>query len=125
MLKPQRPVHLNLFTIKFPITAIVSILHRLSGCFLFAVIPVFLGLWQLSLKSAIEFEKVKVWLQHPVSQSLRFLVLFALFYHMAAGIRHLIMDTGRGESLWAARLSAYAVLGIALLLTTGVYLCSR
>ena len=34
-----RPKNLNLFTIRFPIPAIVSILHRISGIILFFLIP--------------------------------------------------------------------------------------
>jgi hypothetical protein len=54
-----RPVYLNLFAIRQPIPAIVSILHRVSGALLFLVgIP--LGLWalQTSLLSPEGFGRV-------------------------------------------------------------------
>jgi succinate dehydrogenase / fumarate reductase, cytochrome b subunit len=124
MQNQQRPVHLNLFTIRFPITAIVSILHRLSGCFLFLLIPIFWGLWALSLKDVENFSRVKMWLDKPMIKFCLLPIAFALFHHFLAGVRHLIMDLGQAESLRAARVTAYAVLLIALLLTisTGIYL---
>jgi succinate dehydrogenase / fumarate reductase cytochrome b subunit len=52
------------------------------------------------------------------------IALSALLYHLIAGIRHLLMDIGIGESLKGGRLTAYLVfitttLGIILL---GVWL---
>ncbi|MBV8802224.1 MAG: succinate dehydrogenase, cytochrome b556 subunit, partial [Gammaproteobacteria bacterium] len=41
----QRPKNLNLFTIRFPVPAIASILHRISGFILFLLIPFML--WAL------------------------------------------------------------------------------
>ncbi|HLF66576.1 MAG TPA: succinate dehydrogenase, cytochrome b556 subunit, partial [Gammaproteobacteria bacterium] len=40
MLNTNRPINLNLFTIRFPLPAIVSILHRVSGVFLFLLLPI-------------------------------------------------------------------------------------
>lgn len=50
--------------------------------------------------------------------------LFALFYHLFAGIRHLLMDAGIGEELKSARFSAGLVIVLAILLTgwMGIYL---
>lgn len=42
--------------------------------------------------------------------------LVALFYHLIAGIRHLFMDIGIGESLRSARISG----GISLIITVFV-----
>ena len=52
----QRPKHLNLFKIRQPIPAIVSILHRISGAVLFLFfIPFGLSALQGSLHSAESF----------------------------------------------------------------------
>ena len=50
--------------------------------------------------------------------------LAALFYHLLAGIRHLVMDAGIGEGLIQARLSAALTMLLAGLLTAwmGIYL---
>lgn len=120
----QRPVNLNLFTIKFPIPAIVSILHRISGFILFLCIPFLLWLLQISLSSINHFDELQAFLGQPLVTILVWGVLAALFFHLVAGIRHLLMDLGFGESLKAGRFSAWAVviLSIALTLIAGVWL---
>jgi len=110
----QRPVNLNLFTIKFPVTAIVSILHRLSGVFLFLAIPGVLWLLQVSLSSQAQFEGLHRYVARPWCKLLFLLVFAALIYHVIAGVRHLLMDAGLGESLRAGRWGAYLVLALTL-----------
>jgi len=114
--KPTRPIYLNLFAFSFPITAIVSILHRISGIVLFCLIPV--GIWglQLSLKSAKDFSSIKSYFSHDCYKWLIYAGLAALFYHIIAGIRHLIMDFGFGETKEVARISACLVLIAAAML---------
>lgn len=120
----KRPVNLNLLTIRFPITAIASILHRISGFILFLFIPIFLGLLAVSLKSPDSFFIVLSVLMHPLTKLIILALLFALFYHLLAGIRHLIMDAGMGENLPQARFSAGLVMCLAIVLTAlmGIYL---
>ena len=54
-MKDKRPINLNLMTIKFPITAITSILHRASGVFVFLAVPLLLWCLQYSLASPMHF----------------------------------------------------------------------
>ena len=49
--KKQRPVNLDLQTIRFPITAIASILHRVSGVITFVAVGILLWLLGTSLSS--------------------------------------------------------------------------
>lgn len=113
----KRPVNLNLLTIRFPITAIASILHRISGFILFLLIPFFLGLLRISLKNPEGFALVHDYLSHPFSKLILLGALLALFYHLLAGIRHLVMDAGIAENLIHARLSAGFVMCLAMVLT--------
>lgn len=105
----KRPINLNLFVIHFPITAIISILHRLSGVFLFLMIPILLFCLQSSLEATASREWDSI-LNGHLGKGLIWLTLSALFYHLIAGLRHLIMDIGWGESLWVARISAKTIL---------------
>ena len=104
-------------TIHFQITAKVSILHRLSGVLLFLVIPVLLWLFQASLRSAYDFHQVSALLTTPLAKCILLIVLASLFYHLFAGIRHLVMDAGFGDSLQHGRLGAKIVLGISAVMT--------
>jgi|TARA_R100000900_G_scaffold27005_7_gene21384 succinate dehydrogenase / fumarate reductase cytochrome b subunit len=114
--KNQRPVNLDISTIKLPITAIVSILHRVSGVFLFAGVAVLLWLLDGSLASEEQFVALQETLTQPVWQIVVWAVVAALAYHMVMGVRHLIMDCGIGESLKGGRLGAKLALALAVVL---------
>lgn len=120
----KRPINLDLRTIKFPITAIGSILHRISGFILFFAIPVFLWVLQASLKSEQSYLALSDCLSQPVVAFFIWAFVAALIYHLLAGIRHLFMDIGWGESLKAGRasISVVFVLSIILIVLAGVWL---
>lgn len=108
----KRPVYLNLFQFKFPATAIASILHRLSGVVLFLTLPLFIWSLGLSLESEEKFISLKDCLMLPLFKWVWAAVLVALFYHLIAGIRHIIMDMGYGDGKCTGRLGAYLVMGL-------------
>lgn len=120
----KRPVNLALWTIRFPITAIISILHRLSGLFLFLLIPVCLYTWQLSLLSVDSFNTMHGNFGLWYFKLLSWLALAALIYHLIAGVRHLLMDMHIGDSKQAGKASSYLVLILTLVLAAllGAYI---
>ena len=109
-MKDPRPVSLNLLTIRFPRTAIVSILHRISGVLIFLSLPILLCALQCSIQSAESFEHVKTLLSLPLGKLFAWFILSVFLCHILAGLRHLSMDMGIGETLKAARFSAALVL---------------
>lgn len=111
-----RPVNLNLMTIKFPITAIVSILHRASGVLIFLYLPVFMYLLQRSLSSPASFYNLRANLDGPWVSLFIWIGIVAVLYHLVAGVRHLIMDLGHGESMASARKSAMWVFIVTIIL---------
>lgn len=116
----KRPINLDLTTLKFPVPSIVSILHRISGLVLFLFIPVLLMLLGRSLKSAEQFDQVAQWFSSFPAKLVLLGFLAALVYHLFAGLRHLIMDFGVGETLQSSRRSSYAVLVLAIIVTIGL-----
>lgn len=112
----KRPVNLDIATIKLPVTAYVSILHRVSGVFLFAGVAVLLWMLDASLGSQEGFNNIRDLAASPVFQGILWVVLAALAYHTVAGIRHLIMDFGVGESLKGGQFGAKLALIIAIVL---------
>ncbi len=123
-MEPERPVNLNLFKFKFPVMAIVSILHRLSGVIIFLAIPAMLYILHQSLISQTSFMSLQNALQHIASKILIWVMLSAVLFHLFAGIRHLIMDLGYAESRMGGRISAWTVLSVAFIsiLLAGVWL---
>lgn len=120
----NRPVNLELSTIKFPVTAIVSILHRISGVILLGGVLVLMWMLDASLASEESFESLVNLLAHPIAQFIIWGVLAALAYHLLAGIRHLVMDMNVGEGLEAGRWTARLVLAgsVLLIIAAGVWI---
>jgi succinate dehydrogenase / fumarate reductase cytochrome b subunit len=121
--KRARPINLNLMTIRFPLPAIVSILHRMSGVILFLFIPVVL--WVLDYSLTPEgFDALHDWQSNFFAKLVIWGVIAALLYHMIAGFRHLLSDVGLGSSLKGARRSAMLVfvISIILVILAGIWL---
>lgn len=104
----KRPVNLDLTTIKFPVTAIASITHRITGVAIFVALPVLLWMMDRSLASPESFADLKQLMTSPLAKLVLWAILAFISYHLVAGIRHLIMDAGVGESLEGGRRGAKA-----------------
>ena len=118
-----RPKNLNLFTIHFPVPAIISILHRISGAILFLLIPVILWGLEYSLTES-GFDTLHAWFGTLYIKLFFWLLLVPLLFHLVAGLRHLLMDLQIGVTLKGGRTSAWLTLiisGIVILLA-GIWL---
>lgn len=114
----KRPKHLNLFKIRQPLPAVVSILHRISGVLLFFLgIPLMLYGLKMMLQSPQSFEILQDYLRHPMVKLMLLLPLWFFFHHLCAGIRHLFLDLHIGVALPQARASSKLVFAAGLILT--------
>ncbi|MEQ9886842.1 succinate dehydrogenase cytochrome b556 subunit [Pectobacterium zantedeschiae] len=100
--KKQRPVNLELQTIQFPVTAIASILHRVSGVITFVAVGILLWLLGTSLSSEEGFLRAAEIMDSFIVKFIVWGILVALAYHIVGGIRHLLMDFGYIEEELAA-----------------------
>lgn len=116
-IKRNRPKNLNLLTIRLPINALVSILHRATGCVLFLILPVLLVTLQLSLSSADHYQTAVSILHSPFSKLMLLGLAWAFFHHFFAGVRHLAMDVHWMTTLMKARLTSKLVLALGVLAT--------
>ncbi|AIR90346.1 succinate dehydrogenase, cytochrome b556 subunit [Pseudomonas cremoricolorata] len=114
--KSQRPVNLDLRTIKLPITGITSFLHRVSGIILFLGLGIMLYALSNSLGSEEGFGEVKAYMTSPLAKFVAWGLLSALLYHLVAGVRHLIMDMGVGETLEGGRLGSKIIIAVSVVL---------
>lgn len=110
----KRPVNMDLATLKFPITAIASILHRLSGIGMFLLLPFILYVLCMSLHSRASFDDLQTMLTSHVMKFGLWLFLSCLAYHLIAGVRHMILDLGIGENIKSAKQSALIIIIIAI-----------
>lgn len=116
MVNDKRPVNLDLRSLKYPPMAIASILHRISGLVMFLLLPIMLCYLGASLQSQESFDELHEHLASPWSKLILFGFGTAWIYHVLAGIRHMLMDLGIGESLAAGRRSAVVVIASAVVL---------
>ncbi|RRV07206.1 succinate dehydrogenase, cytochrome b556 subunit [Pseudomonas sp. v388] len=120
----QRPVNLDLRTIKLPITGVTSFLHRVSGIILFLGIAIMLYALSTSLESEEGFAEVKGYMTSPLAKFVAWGLLSALLYHLVAGIRHLLMDMGIGETLEGGKLGSKIVIAVSvvMIILAGVWI---
>jgi succinate dehydrogenase / fumarate reductase cytochrome b subunit len=108
----NRPCSPHLQIYKLPLTARLSISHRLTGALLTLGLAFFTaGLMQISAGPESFSALQRLLVYTPVQIALG-LFVYALFFHWCHGIRHLIMDTGK--SLDKYTMTRYALLEIAL-----------
>ncbi len=105
-----RPVNLDLLRMRFPVTAVVSILHRLSGIIMFIFLPLFLYIISQASNTPSSYHQLQTLLSTPWMIVLIWGILSASIYHILAGVRHLLADMGVGESLVFARCSAWLLI---------------
>ncbi|WP_210395199.1 succinate dehydrogenase, cytochrome b556 subunit [Motiliproteus sediminis] len=120
-----RPVNLDLRTIKQPLPAISSILHRITGVILFVGVAFMLFAFDLSLESQQGFDAVADMFQNSFfAKLIAWGLVSALLYHLFAGVKHLVMDCGYCEELESGRLAAKVTLGagVAAVVLSGVWI---
>ncbi len=114
---PNRPKYLNLLQIRLPLPGIVSIMHRVSGAVLFLALPLILCGLQKSLGSFDTFLVMKDAFSSPLVKIVMIGLLWGYLHHLAAGIRHLLLDIDVGTELASARLASIMVLVVSIALT--------
>lgn len=117
MSNTERPLSPHISIYRWPITMMLSILHRGTGLAMAAGFLV-LALWLVSAAAgAAEYGEFAALMSTPVGQLLLIGWTFAFFYHLANGVRHLVWDTGRGFEKSQANRSAWFVLAAAIVST--------
>ena len=124
-----RPVYRNIHvtqivSYRLPPAGIVSILHRVSGLLMFALLPFVVWMLDASLSSEISYDGfTNVFVAGVAGLPAWFLklvvlgLLWAYLHHFIAGLRHLWMDATHSVSKAQGHSSALLTLGLSLALT--------
>ena len=119
----HRPVYIDLRKINLPVSALISITHRLSGMYVFFItLPLMLALIYFSTESEDSFNDLSLFLKDY--KFILGLIVFSfciLWYHILSGVRHLIMDAHIGESLIASKYSAIFTISLWIITTCLVF----
>jgi succinate dehydrogenase / fumarate reductase cytochrome b subunit len=102
----NRPTSPHLQVYKLPLTGLSSISHRITGVLLsVGLLFVVYVLWAVA-GGAASYQSVQSFLQVGVVRLLYWGFVFALFFHLCHGVRHVLWDMGR--SFDRATLTRYA-----------------
>ena len=114
----DRPVNINLFKIRLPMSALISITHRLSGIYVFFVtLPLSLILFQKALTES-SYDAMSLLIQtNSFFSTFVYFSFLTFLYHILTGFRHLLMDVHVGENLKASNMSAIFVISFWLVVS--------
>ncbi len=123
-MKADRPVYLSLLQFEWPMAALASIAHRVTGVMLFVGIALLFYLLDLGLGSEESFAEAVALLDEPLPKLIIWGVLGALIFHLVAGVKHLLLDFHVGSSLEGSRIASGLSVAISAVLIgmAGVWL---
>jgi succinate dehydrogenase / fumarate reductase cytochrome b subunit len=106
----KRPIFLNLLKIHLPVTALVSILHRVTGVFNILVLPVLAAALYAIAHGATSLFVFVPAVPVFLLRGFEWAVVVSFMYHILAGLRHLFHDFTGMHSLLSTVYSAQVVL---------------
>lgn len=113
----DRPLSPHLQVYRPQLTSVLSIMHRLTGIGLSAGLLVLIY-WLYALNSGpFAYARLIAFMQTKPFAVLLVLWIFAFYYHLANGLRHLVWDIGRGFELKQVYASGWLVVGLASVAT--------
>jgi succinate dehydrogenase / fumarate reductase cytochrome b subunit len=121
----NRPISPHLQVYKLPLTGVISIVHRITGVLLSAGL-IFVVYFLSALAGGPEaydaMQKItKLW----PAQFVYWGFIYALFFHLSHGVRHLIWDAGKGFEPETLKRYAIIELVASLVLTLVTYALLR
>ncbi len=90
---PPRPLSPHLQVYRLPMTALMSISHRITGVALAGGLLIITAILVGAAAGPEYYDMAMSYASHPVGTGVLFAWSFALFYHLCNGVRHLIWDT--------------------------------
>ena len=121
MTQPDRPTSPHLTIYRKQITAVLSIMHRMTGIALYAGSVLILGFLYIMSYAPMHFEQMHVCLSSFLGRLILFGWTLAFFFHFYNGIRHLFWDIGKGFEVATVTRTGWAALVATLLSTFGVW----
>jgi succinate dehydrogenase cytochrome b subunit len=118
----SRPLSPHLQIYKLPLTGLISITHRMTGVILAIGLIFFVYILSATANGAeayLEMQKtMDIWLLRLIYWGF----IYALFFHLCHGVRHLIWDTGKSFDLDTLNQYAFYELIASLTLTLVIFI---
>ncbi|MEQ1531552.1 MAG: succinate dehydrogenase, cytochrome b556 subunit [Methylococcales bacterium] len=91
----NRPTSPHLQVYRLPLTGIISISHRMTGVMLSA--GLILIVYMLSASTSESgYQSMQAFMNHGLVRLIFWGFIYALFFHLCHGVRHLFWDAGLG-----------------------------
>lgn len=103
----NRPISPHLQVYRLPLTAWISISHRIAGMMLSLGLILFVYVLYAIAAGEASFAAMQSFMALGLSKLIYWGFIYALFFHLCHGIRHLIWDAGK--SFERSALLRYAV----------------
>ena len=116
MARQDRPLSPHLHVYRLPLTAILSITHRITGIGLAFGTLILVAWLAAAAAGPAWFATLSGLLGSWLGRVVMFGFAWALFYHLVNGIRHLFWDAGFGFEIKDARASGIAAVVVSLVL---------
>ncbi len=92
----NRPVSPHLQVYRLPLTGLISITHRITGVMLSLGFALFVSILLGIALGASVYQQMQAFLRLWPCQLVYWAFIYALFFHLCHGVRHLIWDIGKG-----------------------------
>jgi len=115
---PTSP-HLQIY--RLPLTALLSITHRITGVILALGCIVLVWILAAAANSVVYYQAMVPHLQSWYGQLFLFGFIFSLYLHFCNGVRHLFWDVGYGFELETVDLTAKLAIALAVILTVATW----
>ncbi len=121
MIQKNRPLSPHLQVYKLPLTGIISITHRMTGVVLALGLLGYVASFFIILQGGEAYLELQSFLDSSLIRIGLWFFVYALFFHLCHGIRHLLWDLGKGFETENMDRNAFIELGLSLLLTLIFY----
>ena len=113
----NRPTSPHLQVYKLPLTGVISITHRLTGVLLSAGLIFFIYIVTAVAGGEAAYAAMQALMSVWLVRLIYWGFIYALFFHLCHGVRHLIWDAGKGFDCDTLDRYAMIELGCSLALT--------
>ncbi len=117
----NRPLSPHLQAYKLPLTGIISITHRMTGVVLALGLILYVASFFFILQGNDAYLALQSFLDNAIIRIALWFFIYALFFHLCHGIRHLIWDIGKGFEKELMDRNAMIELALSLVLTLIFY----
>ena len=117
MANSKHPTSPHLQIYRLPLTALLSITHRITGVILSVGCLILVWILAAAADSAASYEAFLPHLSAWYGQLFLVGFVFSLYLHFCNGVRHLIWDAGYGFELETVDLTAKIAIVVAVVLT--------